>query len=119
MRFERQAGTINIDLLDADVDDRLYVSVFFNYEIMNPTAPRSECTAPPSGEAKRSVTCDLAALCLEDDVPDRPAYTYHGMTVQVFDREPLDSGSPRFKAMEEGGLTTNWFFYLDCVEAET
>lgn len=113
--FARGSGTINVELVDADVADKLYVRVFFNYEIANPTAPRASCTAPSSGENLRKVTCDLGALCLLEDVPDREQYTYHGMTVQVFDREPQEVGTPAFKSMPEGGLTTSWFFYLDCV----
>lgn len=116
--FAQGTGTINVELVDADVKDELFVRVFFNYEIGNPTAPRAQCTAPSTGELVRTVNCDLGALCLVDDIPPRQLYEYHGMQVQVFDREPAETGTPRFKAMPEGegGLTTSWFFYLDCVE---
>jgi hypothetical protein len=114
--FAAGAGTINVEVLDPDVADKLFVRVFFNYEIGNPTAPRAASTAAATGEALRKVTCDVGALCLAQDIPNREDYTYHGMTVQVFDREPLETGTPRFKAMPDGGLSTSWFFYLDCVD---
>lgn len=112
--FARGSGTINLELFDTNIDDRLYVRVFFNYSIANPTAPRAQCTAAPSGSVTRSVTCDIGALCLEEDVENTE---YHGMMVHVFDRELAETGTPRFKAMDdEAGLTTSWFYYLDCVQ---
>ncbi|NLF05835.1 MAG: hypothetical protein GX593_12650, partial [Actinomycetales bacterium] len=87
--------------------------VFVDYKVTDPTAARSECTAPPNGTTQRAATCDLTALCLAADVG---AQRY--MQVQVFDREPLESGAPRFKAMPPGGLTTSRFYQLSCTEPQ-
>lgn len=110
--FSRGTGTLNLDLLDTDVDDKLYVRVFVDYTVADPTAPRAQCTAPISGNAKRSLTCDLGALCLLADVNQE-----RFMSVVVFDREPLEAGKPAFQALPDGGLSTSRFFVLKCQES--
>lgn len=111
--FARGSGTINVALIDTDVEDTLYVRVFVDYRVTEPTAARSTCTAPPNGTPQRSATCDLSALCLTSDIGAERL-----MQVQVFDREPLESGTPPFKAMPPGGLTTSRFYELTCTEAQ-
>jgi len=113
--FEQGSGTLNATLYDSDVSDTLYVRVFVNYDVADPTPARSTCTAPcspPCTAVQRSATCDIGALCTNNDVgaPDK-----RFMAVQVFDREPLESGTPRFKAMPPGGLTTSKAYLLTCV----
>lgn len=107
--FERGSGTLNATLLDTDLSDTLYVRVFVEYTIENPTAPRATCTAAPTMTSQRSVTCDLGALCLTSDVGQT-----RFMNVAVFDRQPLESGAPMFKAMPEGGQTTSKSYLLEC-----
>jgi len=111
--FERGLGSLNITLLDTDVTDTLYVRVFVDYTNADPTAPRSTCTARCTEpcSAQRSVTCDLGALCLLSDIG-----VERFMTVNVFDRELKESGTPQFKAMEPPGLTTSKSYKLKCQE---
>jgi hypothetical protein len=111
--FDRGLGSLNITLLDTDVTDTLYVRVFVDYTNADPTAPRSTCTARCTEpcSAQRSVTCDLGALCLQSDIG-----VERFMTVNVFDRELKESGSPQFKAMEPPGLTTSKSYKLKCQE---
>jgi hypothetical protein len=105
------SGSLNVQLLDTDVVDTVYVRVFVNYRVDNPTAPRAACTAAPVATAKRSVTCDVRALCLPEDVSSGATLN---MTVVAFDRQPLESGEPAHQAMPEGGLSTSKFFFLRC-----
>jgi hypothetical protein len=102
---------LQAELIDTDLGDTLFVKVFVDYTITDPTAPRSECTAAPTMSAKRTVTCGLQALCLTADVGET-----RKMNVVVFDREPLEAGTPPFKAMPEGGLSTSRYFDLKCQE---
>ncbi|MBA3817600.1 MAG: hypothetical protein H0X17_01800 [Deltaproteobacteria bacterium] len=112
--FARGEGSLNVQLIDTDLLDTLYVRIFVDYTIDDPKPPRSTCTAPApqTTSATRNVTCDLTALCLMTDV----GLEEHDMTVVVFDRQPLESGSPPFQAMPEGGLSTGKFFHLKCQE---
>jgi len=114
--FERGAGagTLNVQLIDTDIQDTLYVRVFVDYTVDTPTAPRATCTAAPTGNSQRTVTCSLNALCLMADVGQR-----RDMHITVFDREPLEAGEPPFQAMPMGGLTTNRFYFLDCKDPPT
>lgn len=109
----RNSGTINFDLLDTDVDDTLQVRVFIGYRIKNPTPARAQCTAPPTGEAKRTVTCSAGPICQAGD----EGKTLE-MSVVVFDRLPSEQGKPDFQAMPEGGLSTSRFFFVDCAGAQ-
>jgi hypothetical protein len=110
--FTRGSGKLTLTLLDTDVDNTLFVRVFVNYKISDPTAPRASCTASP-GTVKRTCTADLAGLCKSEDVGLAEPLD---MAVVVFDREPLDSGAPVFQAMPPEGLSTGKFFHLNCAE---
>lgn len=107
--FDVGAGTMTAELIDTDLDDTLFVRVFVDYTIDRPTPARVTCTAAPNQKAQRPITCDTQALCLGDDVNQT-----RNMSIVVFDRQPLDSGSPAFQAMPPGGLTTNRFYFLNC-----
>jgi hypothetical protein len=106
--FVPNEGTIAVSLLDTDVLDTLNVRVFVNYTATTPEPARSQCTAAPAGSARRTVTCDVGAVCFEDEPGD------FNMTVMVFDRKLLESGEPLHQAMEEGGLSASKFFFLRC-----
>lgn len=112
----RGAGEFVIAMIDTDIGDTLYVRVYVNYKINDPKASRAGCTAAPNNSSRRSCTADLRGLCTEEDVinsgPDKPL----DMSVLVFDRELLDSGTPAFQAMPPDGLTTGTFYHLVCVE---
>lgn len=107
--FVQGEGTINVALLDTDLLDTLHVRVFVNYTLARPEPPRSSCTAAPAGSMRRTVTCDVSAVCFEDDAGDTL-----NMSVLVFDRQPLESGDPPHQAMPEGGLSASKFFFLSC-----
>jgi hypothetical protein len=108
----RGTGELVVSMIDTDIGDTLFVRVYVNYTISNPTAARASCTAAPNQSAKRSCTADLRGLCLEGDVHPEPL----DMSVLVFDRELLDMDIPAFQAMPPDGLTTGRFYHLICVE---
>jgi hypothetical protein len=105
-----QNSTINLTLLDTDLDDGLFVRIYVDYSVTAPTAPRSTCAAVATGAAVRTTTCSLAALCLPGD----PTSDRRLMEIMVFDREPLDVGTPTFKAIPAGGQSTTRTFFLNC-----
>ena len=107
--FVRGEGTLSIALLDTDLADTLYVRVFVDYTSTTPEGPRSQCTAAPTETTRRTVTCDVSAVCFQRD-----AGKTVNMTVMVFDRQPLESGDPPHQAMPEGGLSASKFFFLNC-----
>jgi hypothetical protein len=110
------AGKLSLQLIDTDVNDTLFVRVFVDYRVDDPTAPRSTCKAAggATAPAMRTTNCDTTAVCTMADIGQT-----RNMTVVVFDREPLEAGVPAFQAMPEGGLTTNKFFFLKCKEGST
>jgi hypothetical protein len=114
--FQRGSGSmLNVTLLDTDVQDTLFVSVFVNYTVENTTAPRANCSVGFTGAAQRSCTAGLSALCLMADDNNSTL----DMTVVVFDREPLASGTPMFQAMPPDGLSASKYFHLDCLPPST
>jgi hypothetical protein len=106
---DAQNETINLTLLDTDLEDKLYVRIYVDYMVSAPTAPRSTCSAVANGSAVRTTTCSLAALCLPSD----PA-GLRLMEIVVFDRQPLDVGTPTFKAIPVGGQSTTRTYQLGC-----
>ena len=113
--FARGSGTIQFSLLDTDLLDDLEVRIFINYKPSNTTAPRSICKASGGAKADRTTTCDVSALCL----PENDNASDLDMTIVVFDRQVLDSGSPMFQAMAPGGLSTSRFYHLTCQPPST
>ena len=109
------AGSISATLLDTDLADKLYLRLFVDYTVADPKPARVTCTAPPPtpAAAQRSVSCDVSALCQQGDVG---LATPLDLTVVVFDREPLESGTPAYQAMPPGGLKTSVFYFLKCQE---
>ncbi len=102
--------SLNLALLDTDINDTLYAQIYVDYTVQQPTAARSVCTpASATGTATRTSTCPLAGLCLASDVGvDRL------MEIVVFDREVLTVGSPTFKAIPAGGQSTTRTYILKC-----
>ncbi|MBL9018636.1 MAG: hypothetical protein JNL83_30905 [Myxococcales bacterium] len=112
--FERGRSTnpLSLTLLDTDLADTLYVRMFLNYTVAAADPARVTCTAPPPIPAapQRTVSCEASSLC--------PATgTDFNLSIVVFDREPLESGTPPYQAMEPGGLKTSVFYFLKCQEA--
>ncbi len=102
--------SLNLTLLDTDLNDTLYAQIYVDYTVQQPTPARSVCTpASATGTATRTSTCPLAGLCLAADVGvDRL------MEIVVFDREVLTVGSPTFKAIPAGGQSTARTYILKC-----
>ncbi len=109
LAYPRGPGMLSLTLLDTDVDDRLFVRLFVDYTIPDPTAPRSTCTAAATGTPTRTTTCDLGALCQTADVGQTRL-----LNLAVFDREVLEVGTPPFRAMDTGGQTTSRTYELQC-----
>jgi hypothetical protein len=110
--FDRgqSAGMISATLLDTDLEDTLYVRIFLDYTVTDTKPARVTCTAPPPTPrvAQRTISCDATSLC--------PAIGDFNMSIVVFDREPLESGTPAYQAMPPGGLKTSVFYFLKCQE---
>jgi hypothetical protein len=105
------SSTLNVALRDADLTDTLYVRLFVDYNHPDPTPARvAGCNANPTGKPDRTAICSLDGLCQSGDVG-----VTRGLTIVVFDREPLDDGTtPLYQAMPTGGLSTDRFYYLQC-----
>jgi len=108
------AGNLSISLIDTDLEDTLYVSIFVDYNLPDKLPPRVQCMAPPNMNAKRTATCVLSSLCAIGDVGEQ-----RSMTIMVFDRMPLVPGDPPFQQTPAGGLSTSRFYYLMCQSAPT
>ncbi len=110
--FSRGTGTVSVTLLETDVADDSYVRFFIDYNRPDATAARAACRGA-AGQTRRTVTCDVGGVCQQADVGSERL-----MWVEVFDREPLDTGTPRFRAMPVDGLSTHWQFFLRCQEPQ-
>lgn len=111
--FFRGEGTFSAEVIDTDLHDDLFVRAFVNYTIEDPSPARVLCSASGINNTKavRTLTCNTNALCLMSDVGKTL-----NMTVMVFDREPLEGGSPPHQAMPPGGLATSRFYFIQCKE---
>lgn len=107
------AGSLSVEVVDTDTEDRLFVRLYVDYTIEEPQAARAECLASGGGIARRDCAADLTALCTSDDVA-APPEDLPLVNVKVFDREPMIAGDPPFQAMVEGGLSSGFTFRLDC-----
>jgi hypothetical protein len=106
-----QTQTLNLQLLDTDLDDTLYVHIFVDYTVMVPTPARSTCTGATTSTAERTATCNLGALCTPADVGQTRL-----MRIVVFDRMVLDTGlgvGPPFMNTN-GGESTSRTYQLKC-----
>jgi len=112
--FERGAGagSVRVSLIDTDVQDMLYVRIFVDYNLPESQPERlparASCNVGPSGTAARTTTCDMSGVCAAADIG-----VQRNMTIVVFDRQPVDTGSdPR--VMMGDGLSTSRFYFLKC-----
>jgi hypothetical protein len=110
----QNAGEINLTLWDTDRDDTLYVKIYVDYNIPEPTPARTGCESSAS-TVQRTTRCDMAGVCTLADVS---ANATRVMSIVVFDREVLDFGLPLYQHMPEGGLSTSRTYFLKCVEAQ-
>lgn len=107
------AGSLRVSLIDADIDDPLYVRIFVDYNMPDRLPARIQCAATPNKTAFRTATCSLPGLCMTSDIGIQ-----RNMTVVVFDRLPRDSGSDP-QSMPDGGLSTYRFYFLKCQPPQT
>ena len=105
---QNEASVMTATLIDTDLADTLYVDVFVNYQ-ENPNPARVTCIAGPGASSQRTASCNMMPLCQHNDVGQ-----IEDMTVVVFDREPLQAGTPPYQGTN-GGLSTQWFFRLECL----
>ena len=107
------AGSLSLTLLDTDLSDTLYVRMFIDYTVTAADPARVTCTSPPPmpSAPQRTVSCDASSLCPPTGGTD------FNLSIVVFDREPLESGTPPYQAMPPGGLKTSVFYFLKCQEA--
>jgi hypothetical protein len=104
------SDTMTVALVDPDAADILYVRMYVNYTTAKPVPPNVQCQAAPNGTAYRQATCDLTTLCLAPTTMT-PS---DDMEIVVFDREPLDSGSPAFMAIPPDGFSASKYLHLTC-----
>lgn len=109
--IERGRGNMAVTVRDTDVEDTLYIRMFVDYGLPDPTAPRGFCKTTPGSTTSRTISCDISGICTNDDID-----VTRLLWIEVFDREPLDSGTPRFRVMPEGGYASKWAFSLQCQE---
>lgn len=107
--FLRGAGTLALTVYDTDLSDESYIRLFVDYNRPDPTPARASCKASGSGQPRRTTTCDISGVCQTADIGQERL-----LWVEVFDREPLDSGEPRFRAMPADGLSSRWQFFMKC-----
>ena len=100
-----------LSLLDTDVDETLYVSMFVDYDPQNAKPPRSSCTTASSGAPMRtSPPCPIAGVCEQEDIN-----VPRQLEIVVFDRMPLDDTAPLYMAMPADGLSATRIYTLKCV----
>src|SRR5262249_17967393 len=102
--------TMILSLLDSDVDDTLYVGLYVDYLSNAPTPARSTCMAGSANVPQRTAICSLNGVCEPKDVGQ-----VRQLSVVVFDRMVLDTGTPRYMAMPPDGLSTSNTYQLSCV----
>lgn len=113
VRFDRGDQSVNVELIDTDVNDVLFIRMFVDYNPNDPINFRAACIAPPDGKPVRSATCNAGGVCRLEDIG---ATKDLQLQIMVFDREPLDD--PPFQDMppNTGGLKTSRFYFLQCQE---
>lgn len=105
-------GRLVITLSDPDVDDTLFVRYYVDYGLPVPTPAIIECAAAPGATPtlERQITCSLVGVC------SGPA-TDRVFEIEVFDRPPiLDDNTRLFRQLDPPGLSSSWWWKLNCVQ---
>jgi hypothetical protein len=88
--------------------------MFVDYSPTNPMPPRATCTTAPSGTPQRtSQPCSIQGIC---ELADIGITEKRQLEIVVFDRMPLDTGTPLYQAMPADGLSTTWMLTLTCAK---
>lgn len=105
---------LTVTVADNDRADVLTLYFFVDYGLPLPTSRRVECLAAPGtdGERERTVVCDVNTICLPTE-----ASTNHVLEIEVFDRNPVDTGNPPFRSVAPPGLSTSWWWDITCAVA--
>jgi hypothetical protein len=106
-------STFRVSLIDTDVDDKLIVRIFVDYNMPDRLPARVQCPVASTTSAARMATCNVAGLCATADVG-----VQRNMTIVVFDRPLKDSGDPQ-QMMDPAGLSTYRFYFLKCQPPQT
>jgi hypothetical protein len=106
-----------VTVADNDLDDVLTLYFFVDYGLPTPTPRRVECLAAPSANAnpQRTVLCEINTVCLEGEAQTNP----HVLEIEVFDRAPVDNGDPPFRSVAAPGLSTGWWWQINCLEGSS
>lgn len=108
-------GRLVLTLSDPDVNDTLSVRYFLDYGLPAPTPARIECEAAPGAEPtlERQITCSLVGVCTTPAVGAE-----HVFEIEVFDRPPIvDDNTRLFRKLDPPGLSSSWWWQVNCVEA--
>jgi len=95
---------LSLTLTDADLDDTLYVRIYVNYALPTQDSPKSDCSAPPSGELTRIADCSIASLCNQVDETDTSRQFVEAMVADrafLSSSDPRAEGQPPFRALPE------------------
>ena len=107
-------SSMTLSLLDADLEDTLFVRGFKDYTSSSHPSADAVCNVGPSEPRapERSVTCNLSAWCNGDDDLSNP----HRMDIVVSDRVPDDGGDlqPPFYSVDTPGLQAIRVYQIDC-----
>lgn len=106
-----------VTVADNDLADVLTLYFFVDYGLPDPTPRRVECVAPPSAndDPQRTVLCEINTVCLEGEAQRNP----HVLEIEVFDRPPVDNGDPPFRSVAPPGLSTGWWWQINCIEGSS
>lgn len=105
---------LTVTVSDNDLADVLTLYFFVDYGLPTPTPRRVECLAAPGTSAvpQRTVLCEINTVCLEGEQQSNP----HILEIEVFDRTPADSGDPPFRSVAAPGLSSGWWWEMNCTE---
>ena len=105
---------LTVTVSDNDLGDVLTLYFFVDYGLPAPTPRRVECLAAPGTTTvpQRTVLCEINTVCLEGEQQANP----HVLEIEVFDRPPVDSGDPPFRSVAAPGLSSGWWWQMNCTE---
>lgn len=112
LRLERNdSRTVDLQVHDPDVEDSLFVRLYVDYGLPDPTPALAECSTGPS-TSERVINCSLANLCFA--VPEGDT-SIHYVDAMIADRGFLSEGTPAFRAVPEQAQTSIRTWTLECV----
>ena len=104
---------LSVTVSDNDLDDALTLYFFVDYGLPTPTPRRVECPAVATDTPLRTVRCVVNTVCLEGEQQRNP----HVLEIEVFDRPPVDNGDPPFRSVAAPGMSSGWWWQINCAES--